>query len=152
MYAQGIFFLKDDGEAVKWMRKSADQGFAAAEFGLGAIYAHGKGVPKSESDAAEWYRKAADQDDTPAMNNLAYLLATSPDSKLRSPKGAVAIAKKATQIEPENPTYLDTLATALFANGEAAQAAESESHALKLKPDNPSYKDALAKYKAAGLN
>jgi uncharacterized protein len=109
MYAQGLGVGKDEAEAAKWMRKAADHGLAAGQFGLGSMYAHGRGVPQSEAEAVTWYRKAADQGDTPAMNNLAILLATSSDPKIRNPKEAVSLAEKAIELDPDNPSYLDTL-------------------------------------------
>jgi tetratricopeptide (TPR) repeat protein len=83
------------------------------------------------------------------MNNLAYLLATTTDSKLRNPKEAVALAQKAVETQPDQPAYLDTLGTTLFEAGEPGRAAEAERQALKLKPDESSYKKALEKYEAA---
>ena len=121
MYAQGLGVSKDDAEAAKWIRKAADQGLAAGQFGLGSMYAHGRGVPRSETEAATWYRKAADQGDAPAMNNLAVLLATSNDPKIRNPKEAVSVAEKAVEVQPENASYLDTLATAYFEAGPTGQ-------------------------------
>jgi len=59
LFAQGLGVEKDEAEAAKWARKSADQGLGAGQFGLGTMYAHGRGVPKSEREAATWYRKAA---------------------------------------------------------------------------------------------
>jgi TPR repeat protein len=136
-------------EAAKWMRKAADQGLAAGQFGLGSMYAHGRGVPQSEAEAAVWYRKAADQGDTPAMNNLAVLLATSTESKIHNPKEALSVAEKAVEVQPENASYIDTLAMAYFEAGQPTKAAGTEQRALALKPDNPSYKSALEKYEAA---
>jgi hypothetical protein len=52
------------------------------------------------------------------MNNLAVLLATSTDPKIRNPKEAVSLAQKAVEIEADNPTYLDTLATVYFEAGQ----------------------------------
>jgi TPR repeat protein len=149
MYMQGLGVNKDDVEAAKWMRKAADQGLAAGQFGLGSMYAHGNGVPQSAPDSANWYRKAADQGDPSAMNNLAYLLATTTDPKVRNPKEAVAVGQKAVEAEPENPAYLDTLATTYFEDGQPDKAAETERRALALKPDDSSYKKALEKYEAA---
>jgi uncharacterized protein len=150
LYAHGQGVPKDETEAAKWMRKAADQGLAAGQFGLGSMYAHGKGVPQSETEAAAWYRKAADQGDAPAANNLAYLLATSSDPKIRNPKEAVSVAKKGVETQPNNASYLDTLATAYFEAGQPDKAAETERRALALKPHDPSYKKALEKYEAAG--
>ena len=52
---------QDYAEAVKWYRKAADQGYAAAQTNLGLMYAHGQGVPQDYVEAVKWYRKAADQ-------------------------------------------------------------------------------------------
>ncbi len=149
MYAQGQAVPKDENEAAKWMRKAADQGLAAGQFGVGSMYAHGRGVPQSAAEAANWYRKAADQGDPGAMNNLAFLLATSTEPKVRDPKEAVAVAQKLVEAETDNPAYLDTLATAHFEAGQPDKAAETERRALALRPDDPSYKKALEKYEAA---
>ena len=51
MYEQGEGVSKDPTEAAKWMRKAADQGLAAGQFGLGSMYAHGRGVLQSATDA-----------------------------------------------------------------------------------------------------
>jgi TPR repeat protein len=149
MYAQGQAVPKDENEAAKWMRKAADQGLAAGQFGVGSMYAHGKGVPQSAAEAAKWYRKAVDQGDPAAMNNLAFLLATSTDPNVRNPKEAVAIAQKAVVAEPDNPAYLDTLATTFFEAGQPDRAAETERRALALKPNDLSYRKALEKYETA---
>jgi clan AA aspartic protease (TIGR02281 family) len=52
------------------LRPLADQGNAAAEYGLGFMYAHGYGVPQDYTEAAKWYRLAADQGDMRAQNSL----------------------------------------------------------------------------------
>jgi uncharacterized protein len=149
MYVQGQGVPKDEAEAARWMRKAADQGLAAGQFGLGSMYMHGRGIPQSASEAANWYRKAAGQGDPAAMNNLAFLLATSSDPKVRDPKEAIAVAQKLVEAEPNNAAYLDTLATAYFEDGQPDKAAETELRALTLKPDDPTYKKALQKYEAA---
>jgi TPR repeat protein len=40
---------------------AADQGFAGAQFGLGFMYAEGRGVQRDDVEAVRWYRMAADQ-------------------------------------------------------------------------------------------
>ena len=149
MFAQGQGVTKSDDKAAIWMRKLAEHGLAAGQFGLGSMYAHGRGVPQSVAEAEKWYRKAADQGDLPAMNNLAFLLATSTDSKIRNPKDAIALAQKAVAAEADNPTYLDTLATAYFEAGQPEKAVEAERQVLVLKPDSAQYKKALEKYESA---
>jgi len=49
---------KDYSEAAKWFRKSAEQGFAKAQFSLGMCYENGLGVSKDISEAIKWYREA----------------------------------------------------------------------------------------------
>ena len=51
----------DYEQAVRYFRKAADQGYAAAQYHLGCCYEHGDGVPKKYAEAVEWYRKAAEQ-------------------------------------------------------------------------------------------
>ena len=52
---------KDAAEAVKWYRKAAEQGFAAAQYNLGVCYYSGEGVAKDAAEAVKWFRKAAEQ-------------------------------------------------------------------------------------------
>jgi TPR repeat protein len=61
---------KDDGEAVKWYRKAAEQNYAQAQSNLGAFYGLGRGVAKDEAEAVRWYRKAAEQNYAKAQFNL----------------------------------------------------------------------------------
>jgi hypothetical protein len=146
MYSQGYTVNKNYNEAAKWMRKAADQGFAAGEFGLGSMYAHGNGVAQNAVEAVKWYRKAGAKGDPEALNNLAFLLATSTDKTLKDPEEAIVIALKAVAISDENPACFDTLATAYYEAGQFEKAADAEQRALRLKPDNLAYKKALEKY------
>lgn len=56
--------------AIRWLRSSASQHFAPAEFLLGYIYECGRGVPLDYSKAAENYLAAALHGDAGAENNL----------------------------------------------------------------------------------
>jgi TPR repeat protein len=49
------------------LEKQAASGDAAAQCGLGIIYAQGQGVPPDDMQAAFWYRKAAEQGDAKAQ-------------------------------------------------------------------------------------
>ena len=149
MLIEGMGVVRNVSEAAAWMRKAADQGSAAGEFGLGSMYAHGTGVPESAKEAARWYRKAAGRGNLAATNNLAHLLATSSDAKVRNPREAVAIAQEALEGNADNATLWDTFATALFESSEPGKAAEAERHALILSPGNASYEKLLGKYTAA---
>ena len=52
------------------VRSLAEQGSAEAQFNLGLLYDHGRGVPKDKHEALRWYRRAALQGDTFAQNSL----------------------------------------------------------------------------------
>jgi hypothetical protein len=61
MYDLGQGVRQDYGEAVKWYRRAADQGYAKAQFALAEMYKNGDGVAKDMRQAARWYRRAADR-------------------------------------------------------------------------------------------
>ena len=69
-YSFGYGVAKDEAEAVKWYRKSAEQGDASAQYNLGVKYDNGRGVAKDEAEAVKWYRKAAEQGYADAQLNL----------------------------------------------------------------------------------
>jgi TPR repeat protein len=60
-----------DTAAIAMYRKSAEQGEAAGEYGLGRAYADGIGVKKDPAAALEWYRKAEKQNYAPAIDAIA---------------------------------------------------------------------------------
>ena len=60
-YSSGLLGVaKDDSEAARWYRMSADAGNAGAATTLGVLYFRGIGVPQDYSLAAQWFKKAAD--------------------------------------------------------------------------------------------
>jgi uncharacterized protein len=63
----------DYGSAIQKLRTSASQHFAPAQFLLGYLYEHGKGVTLDYRKAAENYQAAASQGHAGAENNLAAL-------------------------------------------------------------------------------
>lgn len=54
--------LEKYGEAATWYRKAAEQGYAPAQYTLGAMYEKGLGVTQDYPQAVSWYRKAAEQE------------------------------------------------------------------------------------------
>src|SRR5438270_6034510 len=72
-YATGDGVGKDDAEAVKWLRKAADQDNPVAERFLAEMYFKGRGVPADNTEAAKWLRLAAEQGDAQSQHNLAVL-------------------------------------------------------------------------------
>ena len=68
-------------EAVKWLRKAADQGtadqgVAEAHYALGSMYETGRGVRQNYAEAARWHRKAAEQGHAQAQIHLGRLYET----------------------------------------------------------------------------
>ena len=70
MYDKGYGVAQSYTEAVNWYRKSAEQGFAEAQYNLGLMYFNGDGVAQNYTEAAKWYRKAAEQGYAKAQYNL----------------------------------------------------------------------------------
>ena len=59
MYGLGEGVPQNYKEALKWYRRAADQGDAAAQFNLGLAYTQGKGVSKDYILAHMWLNLAA---------------------------------------------------------------------------------------------
>lgn len=74
-----------------------------------------------------------------ALNNLAWLAGQ------QGRGNAIALAEKANAVAPNQPAFMDTLATLLSAKGEHAKALELQKKVLELKPDTPVFKLNMAK-------
>jgi uncharacterized protein len=70
-----VEWTKDEKEAVKWFYKSAEQGYAEAQFDLGVCFRDSIGVKQNYAEALKWFRKAADQGFASAQLNLGSLYA-----------------------------------------------------------------------------
>jgi hypothetical protein len=55
MYLFGDGVPQDYAEALKWLRKAANQGQATAQWRLGGMYYSGRGVPQNYVRAYMWY-------------------------------------------------------------------------------------------------
>ena len=87
----------------------------------------------------------AEPDHSGALNNLAWVTL-----QLKGPN-ALAYAEKANSLSPNQPFFMDTLASVLSAAGEHAKAVEIQRKALKIQPSSELLKLNLAKiYIAAG--
>ncbi|MFW5908874.1 MAG: M48 family metalloprotease, partial [Desulfosalsimonas sp.] len=91
--------------------------------------------------------------DVRALNNLAWLYATSPkNSEFYRPEQALELAQKAAKISSE-PHILDTLAESYYINGVVEKAIETEKMALsKAGAKRKHYSKQLEKYKKAAEN
>jgi TPR repeat protein len=70
-YLNGHGIAQDYNEAVKWVRKAAEQGDANGQSNLGVCYFKGHGVAKDDAEAVKWFLKAAMQGDANAEFCLA---------------------------------------------------------------------------------
>ena len=61
---------RDEVEAVRWYHRAAEQGSAAAQNNLGAMYSEGRGTPQDLGEAVRWWRSAAEQGHVVAQFNL----------------------------------------------------------------------------------
>jgi localization factor PodJL len=68
-------------QAATWFARSAERGFAPAQYSLGTLYEKGNGVTRDTAIARDWYVKAAEQGNVRAMHNLAVLFATGVEGK-----------------------------------------------------------------------
>ncbi|MFR5657561.1 MAG: tetratricopeptide repeat protein [Butyricimonas faecihominis] len=73
MYSEGVGVDANASEAVKWFRKSAEQGYMIGQYNMGLMYELGRGIGKDVNEAIRWYRKAADQGYQNAKDKLAKL-------------------------------------------------------------------------------
>ena len=74
MYANGYGVPQDDAEAVKWYRLGARGDDPRAQYGLGVMFAEGKGGLKRDyARAVDWYHLAAAQGLARAMNDMAVM-------------------------------------------------------------------------------
>ena len=72
-------------------------------------------------------------DDSQAANNLAWVLATTPETHLRDPAGAIAAGENAARLtEHTDPAVLDTLAAAYASAGRFADATRTLEHAIEI--------------------
>jgi serine/threonine protein kinase len=71
IYLHGQGVPPDPAKAIKWLRKSADQGDTSAQIDLGILNFNGTGTRKNETKALEWFHKAAKQGSMLAINDLA---------------------------------------------------------------------------------
>ena len=98
-------------------------------------------ISGSNADAIKEYEAvvAANENDAIALNNLAWEYALS--GRLE----AVALAKRAYELEPEQPSIIDTYAWVLFLNDDPRGALQLLRKAVKLAPGNANINYHLAK-------
>ena len=130
-----------DRFAADWMKANPKDG-SIREF-LGGDAINRKDLARAEVLFGELL--ALDPKSGVAMNNLAWLMS------LRGAKGAVEMAQRALTQAPGSAPVLDTLATALAAEGQFDKAIDVQKQAMAAMPERPNYRFNLAKiYAKAG--
>lgn len=130
MYLWGRGVPRDGELAMKWLKLAAREQDTQAEFFIGILFMGTDGIAADQASAIHWFKKAAARDHEMAINNLAWIYATSPNKSLRN--GALAI-KLITPLITEKPTasvLLDTLAAAYAENEQYAEAVEVQQKAI----------------------
>ena len=61
MYLVGSGVQEDRDEAMRWLRRAAEQGNPDGQFALGNSYADGVTLPQNGAEGVRWLRLAADQ-------------------------------------------------------------------------------------------
>jgi hypothetical protein len=73
-YSSGHGVPQNDGAALTWVRKSAENGHAMGQVTLGLIYREGsRGVKKDPEESVGWFRKAADQGNADGQSELGFM-------------------------------------------------------------------------------
>ena len=134
-------------EWLEWAQKSNDQpGVLRALIGLGrSLTAQGKSAKADQTfhECLERVRQSAVRAGmATALNELAWLLATGPDSTLRDATNAISFALETVAATGStNPMYLDTLAAAYAGAGEFTKAVAIQKEAMALLHDEQSKQD-----------
>ena len=78
-FESGVKFLRENNftKAAELLRKAAERGHGKAQYELGVMYVHGRGVAQNYAEAAKWYTKAAEQGEAKAQFNLGVMYAKS---------------------------------------------------------------------------
>lgn len=124
-----------DRFADAWMRERPKDGEFL--FHLAALAMERKDYPKAEALSRQVLAVVPEL--PVALNNLAWLLVQ------QGKAGAVAFAEKANTLVPDQPIFLDTLASALAADKQFDKALDAQQKAMKLAGDAPQYRLGLAK-------
>ncbi len=129
-------------EAVKWLRRAAEQGYARAQNNLAVKYRDGRGVEKDYVKSIKWRRKAAEQSYSRAQWGLGYMYKMGLGVKQDYAEAAKWYEKA---IDQECPGAMNALGYMLAEQGKDLDPAEKLIRkALKIQPGNAYILDSLA--------
>jgi TPR repeat protein len=132
LYETGIGVDRDPAEAAAWYERAAVAGVLDAQLRM-AYLSIAEGSLPGEQRAGAWLARAAAQaQHSPrALNDYAWLLATSSFDEVRNGPQAVTLALQAVSRE-RSASYLDTLAAAYAETGKFDRAVATQREALTL--------------------
>ena len=106
LYDAGVGVAANPAESLRWYRRAAEAGMIDAQLHM-AHAALRRRDEEGQREAIHWLAKAAAQDSAEAMNDYAWLLATSKHAELRDGARAVSLARHAvdTGAERKPPRY-----------------------------------------------
>ena len=121
------------------LKRLSNNGFESAQ--LYAALAYASWAQKHFKQAVDYYEKALDLDgnNTTALNGLGYVLIDSDTDIIRG----LRCCRKAVDLKPQNPAYLDSLGWAYFKNGELLEARTWLRRALDAAPEQKVIKEHL---------
>lgn len=135
LYFSGNGIEQNFQKAIEWYNKAAEQGHADSRNSLGMIYANGMGADIDCKQALSWFNSIEQSASIypQAQANLAWLLATCPQTEYRDGKKALSISQNLLQQDKDkNANLLDTLAAAYAETGQFQQAREIQQQAIDL--------------------
>jgi membrane associated rhomboid family serine protease/tetratricopeptide (TPR) repeat protein len=135
-------------EYLQAFQKNIPSDDADAQYQFGSLlYQH-----QFFAEAIDHYQKALrlKPDMAEAHNDLAWLYATCDDLKYRNPKAALEHARRAVDLTHwQRASVIDTLAEALYADQQFAEAVKVQTRAVQLDPHNRELLEHLARYQKA---
>ncbi|NVJ60438.1 MAG: sel1 repeat family protein [Gammaproteobacteria bacterium] len=134
-YWRGRGVEQDGKQALKWFRLAARQNDEESEFYIGAIYLNGVGDTPDPASALTWFKRAAAKGHKMAINNIAWIYATSSNPSLRNGERAIKLVKPLVDDQPERAIFVDTLAAAYAENQQYDMAVEQQKEAIQLLSD-----------------
>lgn len=130
LYDSGTAVPRDEEQAQQWYRRAAAAGMLEAQLRM-AYAGLRQGDLEGQRQAVHWLSQAAAQNDAQALNDYAWLLATSEFDEMRNGQQALTLALQAVE-RRRSPAYLDTLAAAYAETGKFDRAVETQREALSL--------------------
>lgn len=133
VYETGTGVAQDGDEARRWYEKAAAAGMVDAQLHM-AYLGLRRGDLDGQQQAGMWLSRAAAQNSVQALNDYAWLLATSEFDAVRNGQQALTLALQAVE-RKRSAAYLDTLAAAYAETGKFERAVATQREAMELAGD-----------------